>query len=102
MPRRAGSATSVEGSIWDADTNLAAGGAYRDTSSTVEDTSPSLSFGTSLGTTLYGLFPAERGSVPGRPAHRPVQLLLERAARDSGTGRTSAPASAWVSTTAST
>ncbi len=51
----------VEGSLWEADTNLAAGGAYSDTSSTIEDTSPSLSFGTSLGTTLYGLFPMNIG-----------------------------------------
>ncbi len=51
----------VEGRIWEPDTNLAAGGAYRDTSLTVEETSPSLSFGTTLGTTLYGLFPLNVG-----------------------------------------
>jgi hypothetical protein len=51
----------TKGTIWEPDTNLAAGGAYRDTSSTFEDTSPSLSFGTSLGTTLYGLFPLNVG-----------------------------------------
>ena len=51
----------VEGSIWEPDTNLAAGGAYRDTSSTNEETSPSLSFGTTLGTTMYGLFPVNMG-----------------------------------------
>jgi lipopolysaccharide export system protein LptA len=51
----------LKGSIWEPDTNLADGGAYRDTSSTIEDTSPSLSFGTTLGTTLYGLFPMNVG-----------------------------------------
>ncbi|MEN8005976.1 MAG: putative LPS assembly protein LptD [Candidatus Krumholzibacteriota bacterium] len=51
----------MAGRIWGPDTNLAAGGAYRDTSYTEEETSPSLSFGTSLGTTLYGLFPMNVG-----------------------------------------
>jgi lipopolysaccharide export system protein LptA len=51
----------LKGSIWEPDTNLADGGAYRDTSSTIEETSPSLSFGTTLGTTLYGLFPMNVG-----------------------------------------
>ncbi len=49
------------GRIWNADTNLVDGGAYSDTSSTIEETSPSLSFGTTLGTTLYGLFPMNVG-----------------------------------------
>ncbi len=51
----------VEGRIWEPDTNLDAGGAYRDTSSINEETSPSLSFGTTLGTTMYGLFPLNVG-----------------------------------------
>ena len=51
----------LEGSLWTPDTNLAAGGAYRDTSSTIEETSPSLSFGTTLGTTMYGMFPLKVG-----------------------------------------
>ena len=51
----------AEGRIWDPDTNLAAGGAYRDSSSTFEETSPSLSYGTTLGTTMYGLIPMNVG-----------------------------------------
>jgi lipopolysaccharide export system protein LptA len=51
----------LAGRIWEPDTNLEAGGAYRDTSLTVEETSPSMGFGGSLGTTLYGLFPMEVG-----------------------------------------
>jgi len=51
----------AEGSVWEPDTNLAAGGAYRDTSLTIEETSPSLSYGTTLGTTMYGMFPMNVG-----------------------------------------
>ena len=51
----------IEGRIWDADTNLADGGAYRDTTSFNEETNPSLSFGTTLGTTMYGMFPMNVG-----------------------------------------
>ena len=53
--------SELEGRIWEPDTNLAAGGAYRDTSSTFEETSPSLSFGTTLGTTMYGMVPLNVG-----------------------------------------
>jgi len=52
-----------KGSVWEPDTNLTAGGAYRDTSLTVEETTPSISFGTTLGTTVYGLFPVSVGRI---------------------------------------
>lgn len=39
------------------------GGAWEALAGTVESTSPGVSFGASLGTTLYGLFPVELGSL---------------------------------------
>ncbi len=49
------------GQVWQPDTNFTDGGFYEDLDASFQDTRPSLSFGTTLGTALYGLFPLEVG-----------------------------------------
>ncbi len=51
----------VSGRTWVADTDTS--GHYEDIDGFEEDTTPSLSFGVNLGTTLYGLFPVQVGSL---------------------------------------
>ncbi len=52
-----------EGQVWHPDTNFVDGGFYTELDSTQEDTSPTLSFSTGVGTKLYGLFPLEVGRL---------------------------------------
>jgi lipopolysaccharide assembly outer membrane protein LptD (OstA) len=52
---------TTSGRRWVADET--GGGAWETLGGTVESTSPALSFGASLGTTLYGLFPVEIGAL---------------------------------------
>jgi lipopolysaccharide assembly outer membrane protein LptD (OstA) len=54
---------TVEGQLWNPDTNFVDGGFYTDIDEETEKTQPGMSFSTGVGTTLYGLFPLQVGRL---------------------------------------